>query len=256
MRNVKARHHHRDPRLKDHFRGLRINVNIKLRRRLPVAQPHGAPHDHDAGDLRVQLRMAGEQQRHVSLRPGGHQGHRLLAFPQHAGHQLDGGAVLRRKGRLRQARAIQSALAVHVIGDDQIAHQRLPRAAGNRNVRPVQQRQHTQHVAQGLLRGLVACGSGDGFHLQLRRGEGEDQGDRVIMSRIAINHNRQCHSSSLLAMFCDQTNAASRGRRDGMQNSVMETTIAARATRIVTRPSVNMMPRFAVAQDGARRGAI
>ncbi|HGO4224874.1 TPA: hypothetical protein MBK39_002077 [Klebsiella pneumoniae] len=76
------------------------------------------------------------------------------------------------------------------------------------------------------------------------------------MSRIAINHNRQCHSSSLLAMFCDQTNAASRGRRDGVQNSVMETTIAARATRTVTRPSVNMVPRFAVAQDGARRGAI
>ncbi|ANK24643.1 MULTISPECIES: hypothetical protein [Klebsiella] len=76
------------------------------------------------------------------------------------------------------------------------------------------------------------------------------------MSRIAINHYRQCHSSSLLAMFCDQTNAASRGRRDGVQNSVMETTIAARATRIVTRPSVNMVPRFAVAQDGARRGAI
>ncbi|HBW7589896.1 hypothetical protein [Klebsiella pneumoniae] len=76
------------------------------------------------------------------------------------------------------------------------------------------------------------------------------------MSRIAINHNRQCHSSSLLAMFCDHTNAASRGRRDGVQNSVMETTIAARATHIVTRPSVNMVPRFAVAQDGARRGAI
>ncbi|HGR4390705.1 TPA: hypothetical protein ACL7D8_003183 [Klebsiella pneumoniae] len=76
------------------------------------------------------------------------------------------------------------------------------------------------------------------------------------MSRIAINHNRQCHSSSLLAMFCDQTYAVRRGRRDGVQNSVMETTIAARATRIVTRPSVNMMPRFAVAQDGARRGAI
>ncbi|MEJ8716866.1 hypothetical protein WM026_25655, partial [Klebsiella pneumoniae] len=26
--------------------------------------------------------------------------------------------------------------------------------------------------------------------------------------------------------------------------------------RIVTRPSVNMVPRFAVAQDGARRDAI
>ncbi|MCE0039540.1 hypothetical protein LVT22_00480 [Klebsiella pneumoniae] len=76
------------------------------------------------------------------------------------------------------------------------------------------------------------------------------------MSRIAINHNRQCHSSSLLAMFCDQTNALRRGRRDCVQNSVMETTIAARATRIVTRPSVNMAPRFAVAQDCARRGAI
>ncbi|EIX9550811.1 hypothetical protein ACNSPR_19130 [Klebsiella pneumoniae] len=57
-------------------------------------------------------------------------------------------------------------------------------------------------------------------------------------------------------MFCDQTNAVRRGRRDGVQNSVMETTIAARATRIVTRLSVNMAPRFAVAQDGARRGAI
>ncbi|MBV6673043.1 hypothetical protein [Klebsiella pneumoniae] len=76
------------------------------------------------------------------------------------------------------------------------------------------------------------------------------------MSRIAINHNRQCHSSSLLALFCDQTNAVRRGRRDGVQNSVMETTIAARATHIVMRPSVNMVPRFAVAQDGARRGAI
>ncbi|WP_228741273.1 hypothetical protein, partial [Klebsiella quasipneumoniae] len=41
------------------------------------------------------------------------------------------------------------------------------------------------------------------------------------MSRIAINHYRQCHSSSLLALFCDQTNAAARGRRESMQNSVM-----------------------------------
>ena len=41
--DIQARHYHRDPRLKDHLRSLRINVDIKLRRRLPVAQPHGAP---------------------------------------------------------------------------------------------------------------------------------------------------------------------------------------------------------------------
>ncbi|MFQ1040503.1 hypothetical protein ACEWB5_28200 [Citrobacter koseri] len=75
------------------------------------------------------------------------------------------------------------------------------------------------------------------------------------MSWIAIN-NLQCHSSSLLALFCDQTNAVRRGRRDVLQNSLMETKIAAMSTRIVTRPYVNMVPRFAVAQDGARRGAI
>ncbi|AYW22292.1 hypothetical protein MUB10_06110 [Klebsiella variicola] len=76
------------------------------------------------------------------------------------------------------------------------------------------------------------------------------------MSRIAINHHRQCHSSSLLALFCDQTNAARRGRRDGVQNSVMEATIAAMASRIVRRSSAVILPHLAMAQAGARRGAI
>ncbi|CNT76397.1 Uncharacterised protein [Salmonella enterica subsp. enterica serovar Bovismorbificans] len=86
---------------------------------------------------------------------------------------------------------------MNVISDNQFAHERFHRAARHRNIRAFEQRQHPQHVAQGLLRRLVAGGRGDRFHFQFRGGEGENEGDRVIMTRIAINNNGQCHCGSL-----------------------------------------------------------
>jgi hypothetical protein len=70
------------------------------------------------------------------------------------------------KARFRQRRAVKTALAMHVIGDNQLPHQRLERAAGYRNIRALQQGEHTQHVAQGFVRGLVSRGGGDGFNIK------------------------------------------------------------------------------------------
>jgi pyrimidine-specific ribonucleoside hydrolase len=50
-----------------------------------LPEPAFSPQNCTAVEL---MGMAGEQQRHVRLRPGGYQRHRLLTFAQHPGHQL------------------------------------------------------------------------------------------------------------------------------------------------------------------------
>ena len=161
-----------------------------------------------------------------------------------------------RTAGFRQFNAVKTGFAVNGSCHFLLAHQRTVTSGMHRHVGGMRLFQHCTGVVGHLVKALIATYRGDAQQIDIGIAHGKQDGDGVIMSRIAINHNRQCHSSSLLALFCDQTNAVRRGRRDGVQNSVMETTIAARATRIVTRPSVNMVPRFAVAQDGARRGAI
>ncbi len=43
MRNIQPRHDHWDPRLKDHFRGLRINVDIKPAAGCQLPSPMAPP---------------------------------------------------------------------------------------------------------------------------------------------------------------------------------------------------------------------
>ncbi|SAJ03019.1 Uncharacterised protein [Enterobacter cloacae] len=101
MRHVQPRHHNRQARLEDDFRGFRVNEDVELCCWRPVPQPHCPAHDDDTGDVAVQFRMAVQQQRYVGLRAGRHQRHGLCALTQHLRHELDGSAVLRCEIRLR-----------------------------------------------------------------------------------------------------------------------------------------------------------
>ncbi len=67
------------PELEDNFCRFRVDVNIKFRSGRPVTQRHRAAHDHNAGDFRMQFRMAIQQQRHVGLWASGDDGG--LLFP-------------------------------------------------------------------------------------------------------------------------------------------------------------------------------
>ena len=166
MGDIQPGHHHRDPGLENDLCRFRVDVDIKFDRRLPVTQHHGAAHHHDAGNFAMQFRVAVEQQGDVGLRTGSDDRNRPGAFAQRFRHQLDGGAGLRGKARLRQRRAVKPTLAMHVIGDNQLPHQRLKRAAGDRNIRALKQGEHPQDVAQRFFRCLVSGGGGDGFHIE------------------------------------------------------------------------------------------
>ena len=70
------------PDWENDLRRFRVDVDIKLDRRLPVTQHHRTAHYHDAGNFGMQFRVAVEQQGDVGLRAGCDDGDRLGAVAQ------------------------------------------------------------------------------------------------------------------------------------------------------------------------------
>ena len=66
--------------------------------------------------------------------------------------------------------------------------------------------EHAQGVRRRLLERLVAGDGGHAEELDLRRGDGEHQRDRVVVAGVAVDHDRHGHqvgfnqSSSALAV--------------------------------------------------------
>ena len=88
---------------------------------------------------------------------------------QHVDDRVDRMAVGERHAGLGQAGAIQPGLAVHVLGGDQLAHQR-PRAAGmDRQIGPPGELEHLARVLLGQRQRHVAGDRGDREHVQLVR---------------------------------------------------------------------------------------
>ena len=88
--------------------------------------------------------------------------------------------------RLRKRRPVEPALAVHVRRDDELARERTLGAGGDRDVGALHELEDAQRVRGGLLERLVAVGRRDAEELELRAREGEQQRDRVVVPRIAV----------------------------------------------------------------------
>ena len=132
--------------------GVRENVEFGCRR--PVSVGKAAAHQADARDVRLQLRVSQQQGGDVRQGSRGHDGQRLGAFAQQAGHLLRRALVCGLTVRLRQGGAVQPAHAVHARGGERLGQQRPGKAHGHR--RPdAEQRAYAQGVARCFFNGLV-----------------------------------------------------------------------------------------------------
>jgi hypothetical protein len=81
----------------------------------------------------------------------------------------------------------------HLAGEG--AEQRLGRAGINRHFLS-RERDHGQGIGEGFSQPDIAAGNRDRLHVQLGRGQGQQQGDRVIGAGIAIDdHRARVHSA-------------------------------------------------------------
>src|SRR5829696_10269844 len=77
MRDVEADHRDREPALEDDTRGLRVNVDVELRRGRRVAEPDAPAHQDDPLHVFLEARILFEERRDVGERTRGEQGDRL-----------------------------------------------------------------------------------------------------------------------------------------------------------------------------------
>src|SRR5205814_1135166 len=93
-------------------------------------------------------------------------------------------------------RPVEAGLPVHVRGRTEVAPQRRLRPDGDRDVAPAGDLERDERVAGRLVERLVAGDGRDPDQLHLRRGEREQDRDRVVVARIAVDDDRRHHSSA------------------------------------------------------------
>ena len=100
---------------------------------------------------------------------------------------VDAVLLLQRRDRLRHGGAVQAGRAVHVLGGHELARHR-PRAAGiDRDVPPARQFHHLAGVQGRARQRHVAGRRHDAEHLQLGRGQRQQDGDRVVLAGIGVD---------------------------------------------------------------------
>ena len=86
----------------------------------------------------------------------------------------------------RQLGPVQTALAVHVRGDMEVAHERAVRAGRHGDVAPPHELEDAQGVVGRLVERLVAVHRRDAEQLHLRARERKEERDRVVVAGVAV----------------------------------------------------------------------
>ncbi len=140
--------------------------------------------------------MLREQLRDVRERPGRYEhdaGAEMLCEERHR-------ILLDCSGpRIGQRRPVEPTLAVNVGGNRELASERPIGAPRNRHVVPAYELQHPQRVPRRLLDRLVAVDGGDADQLHLRARQCQQNGDRVVVTRVAVDEDRCGHVRSIVS---------------------------------------------------------
>ena len=158
----------------------------------------------------------------VRERPRRHERDRQRAVRDRPQHEVDSALVERPATRGCERRAVEAALAVHVRCDGEIAHERLRCTRGDGDVLASGEVEHADRVRRRLLERLVAVHGRDREQLELRARDGEQQRDRVVVARIAVEDDRDAHARSIdLAALTERTfrTAASTSPASSPQNA-------------------------------------
>jgi hypothetical protein len=186
-------------------RRLRIDEEVELGGRADVAgHRDGAAHDHDAAGPREPSRIPGERGGQIGERSEGHHG-QLGAPPiDRVQNHFGGRSRLNGRERLGIARppvrldepveVPEPILAVDVAGGDQRAPERGFGPPGDRRHRVGgAHREDTAGVGGGPVDRYVAGDHGDRLDARLRRGQGEEDGQRVVDAGIGVDQEVAAH---------------------------------------------------------------
>ena len=199
MRDVEPDHRHRQAAPEHAPRSLRVDVDVELGRRRHVPFGDRAAHDHDALEGRRLLRVTGQKEGDVGQWADRDERDRPLGAEDVLGQEVDGVLRDRLALRLRERRPVEPGLAVNVVGDEELPGERPVGARGDGHVAPAHELEHAERVRGRLLERLVAGDGRDAEELELRAGEREQEGDRVVMARVAVEHDgrRLAHAARI-----------------------------------------------------------
>ena len=189
VRDVEPDHRHVDAAREDPGGGFGIAPDVELGRRRDVPLCDRAAHQDDA--LGPCIWMEGEQQRDVRQRPDRDQRHRPVGVADRLCEELDGVLVHRLALRRRQIGTVETRLAVDVRGDELLAYERPVRACGDGDISSSRELEHAERIRRRLVERLIAGDARDAEQLHLRRGECEQQRDRVVVPRVAVDEDRR-----------------------------------------------------------------
>ncbi len=95
--------------------------------------------------------------------------------------------------RLRQLGAVEAGLAMHMRRGAKRAAQRRVRSRRDRDVGPAPDLERDERVPGRLVQRLVAGDGRDADQLDFRRGEREEDRNRVVVAGIAVDDDPRAH---------------------------------------------------------------
>ena len=167
------------------------------------------------------------------------------------GEEVGGVRVDGPRGRLGQLGAVEARLAVDVRRGAEVAPQRRLGAGGDRDVAPAGDLERDERVAGRLVERLVAGDGRDADQLDLRRGEREQDRDRVVVAGVAVDDDRcRAHSSASTSSAVGSEVWAP--KRDAASAPAAH----ARRSDVVARPPLEQRDDEAGGERVAGRGAV
>ena len=236
MRDVEPDHRDRHTEVEHLRRGVRVVVDVELRRGGGVAQValRTAAHDDEPLHLARRLRVLVDEQRDVGERPDRDDRDRFRAGLDEAHEQRE--RRLERARGLRQLVSAEAVVAVHVGCRVAVAApQRSGCAAPDRALEP-QQIGERGRVARRVLQADVARHRGDAEDLHLGARRGQHDGEGVVDARVCVDDDRTNHRSPSLRWMLGRGCARRQvtGRDSRATASVMSAQKRSRSSVIAT----------------------
>ena len=196
--DIQADHGQRPALVEDDVGGLGVAQDVELGHRRRVADAVGAAHEDDLLEAFDDAGLHASGHRDIGQGAGGDDGDGAGLVAHHGLDEPGDGVLLgQRAARLGQLDAVQAGLAVDVGGVNGLADERLHAAGVDGDLGASGELAHRPGVEGDLLEAVVAADGRDAQEVDLRAPEREEDRDRVIMARIAIEDHLGCHTRLL-----------------------------------------------------------
>ena len=197
VRHVEPDHGERGARLEHDMSGVRIGEDVELGGCGDIAGADGAAHRHDLAHIREHRRVLDDGERDIGKGPKRGERDGLRRREERIDQEIDRVDRFGRAARFRQVRAVYARRPVDALGGDRLAHQGARAAGIDRHLRPAAEVPDPACIALGQRQRDIAGNGRNAQKVELfRRGEGQQQGDGVVLAGVAIDDQRaRAHSA-------------------------------------------------------------